>query len=422
MIMPLTALAQIGPQIPPSAGGQVPPTIPSSEAPSSNVFEFGLGMGATYDSHMFISALNGASSDIQYSVTPRFSLRKSVPRLLLNVSYSPGVEISQHGQYPNTFSNAFDGGLTYLLTDRTSFAAHQGYTISTNPFNSPGSPIGPLGQATFLPGYKLTSLISTANLSHQFSALDVIGIGGSFADSKYNNNRQGQPPINLIQSRIASGNMFYTHQTSPRNSIGFQYQGEALEFPQQNARTFTHTFSVLDMITFSPQIRLTLYGGPDYAITSNQVIFSFGGILIQIPLKQDSWSGAGGAVFSYAGERTALTGEFSRGISEGGGFLGAVSMTSGRMDLVERLTKTLDLKMNGTGAVSHLISGSSSTAPQLLNYGGGISFNRTLGRYTALRFFYQRNNQSASNFAAFFGNHDIGGISLDFHVLRPLGR
>lgn len=422
MILPLTALGQIGPQIPPSAGGQIPPTIPSSEAPSSNVFEFGLGMAATYDSHMFINSSGGTSSDIQYSVSPRFSLTKSLPRLLLNVSYSPGVEISEHRQYPSTFSNVFNGGITYLLTDRTSFTAHQGFTISTNPFNSPGSPIGPLSQATFLPGYKQTAILSTANLSHQFTAFDVVGIGGSFADSKYNNNRQGQAPINLIQSRIASGNFFYTHQTSPRNSLGFQYQGEALEFPQQNARTFTHTFSVLDMITISPQIKLTLYGGPDYAITSNQVIFSFLGFIIQIPLNRDSWSGAGGAVFSYAGERTAFTGEFSRGISEGGGFLGAVSMTSGRLDLVERLTKNLDLEMNGTGAVSNLISGSSSTAPQLLNYGGGIAFTRTLGRNLGLRFFYQRNNQSASNFAAFFGNHDTGGISLDFHILRPLGR
>lgn len=422
MIMPLTTLAQIGPQVPASAGGQVPPTVPSSEGPQSNVFEFGVGFGATYDSNLFINSKTGSSSDIRYSVFPRLSLIKTLPRLLLNLRYSPGVEISEHRLYQSLFSNNLDGGFTYTLTDRTAFTARQQYNISTNPFNSLGGPIGPLGQATFLPGYKETSLVSNANLSHQFSEFNTLGIGGFFADRKFENNRQGQPTTNLIQSRIASGNAFFTHQMSPKNTIGLQYQGQALEFPQQNARTFTHTFSILDTITFSSRSSLTLFGGPDYSLTSNQVVFSLGGIIIQIPLKKNSWSGAGGAIFTFRGVRTALTGEFSRGISEGGGLLGAVSATSGRLELVERLTKNWDIDMNGTGAVSSLISASSSATPQLLNYGGGASLKRALGRSVSLQFFYQRRNQSASNFGQSFGNHDSGGISLDIHFLRPFGR
>ena len=422
MTMPLTTLAQIGPQVPASAGGQVPATIPSSEAPQSNMFEIGVGLGATYDSNLFVNSSGGPSSDIRYSAVPRISFSKSLPRLLLNLRYSPGVEVSEHRLYQSLFSNNLDGGLTYLLTDRTSFSARQQYNISTNPFNSLGGPISPLGQATFLPGFKETSLISNANLSHQFSEFNTLGIGGYFADRKYENNRQGQPTTSLIQSRIASGNAFFTHEVSARNTIGFQYQGQALEFPQQNARTFTHSIAFLDVINFSSYASLTLYGGPDYSLTSNQVAFSLGNIIIQIPLKKNAWSGAGGAIFSYRGTRTAFKGEFSRGVSEGGGLLGAVSMTSGRLELVERLTKNWDISMNGTGAVSNLISASRSTAPQLRNYGGGASLGWTLGRYTGLKLFYERRNQSASNFSQSFGNHDVGGVSLDIHFMRPLGR
>lgn len=422
MIMPLTTEAQIGPQVPASAGGQVPATVPSSEAPQSNVFEFGLGFGATFDSNLFINSSVGSSTDIRYSVVPRFSLTKTLPRLLLNLRYSPGVEISEHRLYQSLFTNNLDGGLTYLPTGRTSFSARQQYSISTDPFNSLGGPIGPLGQATFLPGYKETSLISNANLNHQFNEFNTLGVGGFFADRKYENSRQGQPSTSLIQSRIASGNAFFTHQISPKNAIGLQYQGQALEFPQQNARTFTHTFSILDIITFSSRASLTLFGGPDYSLTSNQVVFSFGGIIIQIPLKKNSWSGAGGAIFTFQGVRTAFNGEFSRGISEGGGLLGAVSMTSGRVELVERLTKNWDMNMSGLGSVSSLISASSSASPQLRNYGGGASLSRKLGQNVSLQIFYQRRNQSASNFSQGFGNHDVGGISLDIHFLRPLGR
>ncbi|HKW88063.1 MAG TPA: hypothetical protein VJN21_04840 [Candidatus Acidoferrales bacterium] len=420
--MPLTTLAQFGPQIPASAGGQVPPTVPTSEAPASNVFEFGLSMGATYDSKLFVNSSTGSTSDIRYAVTPRFALTKSLPRLLLDLRYSPGLEVSEHRLYQSLFSNNFGGGITYTPTDRTAITARQQYNISTDPFNSLGGPIGPLGQSTFLPGFKETSLLSNATISHQFSQFNTLGIGGSFADRKYENSRQSQPTVNLIQSRIASGNAYFTHVNSPRNTIGLQYQGQALEFPQQNARTFIHAFSILDVITFSSHASLTLFGGPDYSLTSNQVEFSLGGIIIQIPLKKNSWSGAGGAIVSLRGERAAFTGEFSRGISEGGGLLGAVSMTSGRLDLVERLTKNWDIDMNGSGAESNLISASSSVTPQLLNYGGGASLRRALGRNVTFQFFYQRRNQSSSNFNGSFGNHNVGGASLDIHFLHPLGR
>lgn len=422
MIMPLTTSAQIGPQVPTSAGGQVPATIPTSEAPSNNAFEFGVNFGANYDSNIFINSNTGPSSDIRYGVTPRFAFTKSLPRIIFNLRYSPGVEVSEHRLYRSLFSNDLDGGFTYTPTDRTAFTARQQYNLSTNPFNSLGGTIGPLGQSTFLPGFKETSILSNANLTHQFSEFNTLGLGGSFADRKYDNQRQGQPTTSLIQSRIASGNAFFTHQNSPKNTIGLEYQGQALEFPQQNARTFTHAFSILDVITFSSHASLTLFGGPDYSLTSNQVVFSLGGIIIQIPLKKNSWSGAGGAIFSFEGARTAFKGEFSRGISEGGGLLGAVSSTSGQLQLVERLSRNWDWNMHGTGAVSTLISASTSSSPQLLNYGGGTSFSRTLGKNFSLQFFYERRNQSASNFSQSFGNHDIAGASLDIHFLQPLGR
>ncbi|HEV2488841.1 MAG TPA: hypothetical protein VGT03_03460 [Candidatus Acidoferrales bacterium] len=243
-----------------------------------------------------------------------------------------------------------------------------------------------------------------------------------FADRNYENARPNQPAVTLIRSRISSGNAYFTHVISPRNTVGVQYGAQALEFPQHNARTFTHSFNFLDVITFSSHSSLTLFAGPDYSLTSNQIVFSLGGIIISIPVTANTWSASGGAIYSLQGERTALQAQFSRHVSDGGGLIGAVYLTSGRIDIITRLTKNWDLDMNGIGAVNNLIAGTSSSNPQLLRYGAGAGFNRKLGENFSMRFFYDRMNQSASNVNEVLGNHNIGGISLDIHFLRPLGR
>jgi hypothetical protein len=421
-LTPSGARAQTSSPVPMSAGGPIPQAIPSSEAPQENEFEAGVETSAVYDSNVITSSQSGEHSDIRYSVTPRVSLSKALPRFTFDLMYSPGVEISEHHLYRSLFSNDFDGGFTYTPTDRTSFTARQGYDVSTDPFRGIGGPIGPLGQSTFLPNFKQTSLLSNANLSHRISEFSTLGIGGMFADRSFDNERPNEPTISLIRSRISIGNAFYTYQVSPRNEVGFQYQAQALEFPQQNARTFTHSMYYLDVITFSSHSNLTLFGGPDYSITSNQIVFSLGGIIIQIPIKKSGWSGSGGAIYTFQGDRTAFQGQFSRRVSEGGGLLGAVYLTSEYLQLAERLTKNWDLDLSGTGAVSSLITVSGSANPQLLRYGGGAGLSRTLGQDLSLSFFFRRENQSATNLNEILGNHNIAGVSLDFHILRPLGR
>src|SRR5690242_9727489 len=387
-LTPAGASGQTASPIPMSAGGQIPTVVPSSEARQPNTLEAGVELSASYDSNVFTSSATGAHSDIRYSVVPRVSLMKSLPRVSFDLKYAPGVEISQHRLYHSLFTNDADGGFIYTPTDRTSFSARQQYDVTTDPFRGLGGPIGPVGQSTFLPNFKQTAYLSNANLSHRFSEFNTLGIGGVFADRNYENTPPNQPTVSLIRSRIASGNAFFTHQISPRNTVGVQYSAQALEFPQHNARTFTHSFNFLDVITFSSRSSLTLFAGPDYSITSNQIVFSLGGIIISIPVKSNTWSASGGAIYSFQGERTAFQGQFSRHVSDGGGLLGAVYLSSGSVKIITRLTKNWDLDMNGTGAVNNLIAATGSSHPQLLRYGAGAGFSRKLGQNFSMRFFY----------------------------------
>lgn len=422
VLSPTSASGQTASPVPMSAAGGIASVVPSSEARQPNTFEAGVELSASYDSNVFTSSARGAHSDIRYSVLPRISLTKSLPRVSFDLKYSPGVEISEHRLYRSLFTNNADGGFIYTPTDWTSFSARQQYDVTTDPFRGLGGPVGALGQPSFLPNFKQTSYLSNASLSHRFSQFDTLGIGGVFADRNYENARPNQPTVTLIRSRIASGNAYFTHQLSPRNTVGIQYGAQALEFPQHNARTFTHSLNFLDVITFSSRSSLTLFAGPDYSLTSNQIVFSLGGIIISIPFKKNTWSASGGAVYSFQGERTAFQGQFSRHVSDGGGLLGAVYLSSGSVQILTRLTKNWDLDMHGTGAVENLIAANGSSNPQLLKYGAGAGFNRKLGQNFSMRFYYDRMNQSASNLNEILGNHNIGGVSLDIHFLRPLGR
>src|SRR5579864_6710234 len=169
LLSPAGASGQAASQAPVWAGGQLPAVVPSSEAREPNSIEAGVELSASYDSNVFTSFGTGAHSDIRYSVLPRISVAKSLPRVTFDLKYSPGVEISEHRLYRSTFTDDANGSFLYTPTDRTSFSARQLYDVTTDPFRGLGGPIGALGQPTFLPGFKETSVSSNATLSHRFS-------------------------------------------------------------------------------------------------------------------------------------------------------------------------------------------------------------------------------------------------------------
>jgi hypothetical protein len=425
LLLPMLSWAQAQPNspIPVSAGGPLPAAAPTSEPPLlTNVFGFGLELGSTFDSNEYPSITHPPESDIRYSVMPRFSLSRTFSRVAFNLEYDPGVDISEHRLYRTYFYNSVAGDVTYTPTERTTFTAQQKYVLTTDPLRGLGGPINSSGETTYLPGYLETGIQSFANLSHRFSDFDAVGVGGSFADTSYDTNQQGQPTVNLIRSRVSTGNIYYTHQNSAHNSVGAEYQAVALEFPAQNARTFTHSFLFLDTITFSPTSSLTLSAGPDYAITHNQVVESFFGIIITIPFELDTWSWTASGVYTHQWTRSSLQAQFARQVSNGGGLLSAVQANDGRVNLRVQVTKKWEFDMRGDGAVSNLISAASSTNSQIRLYSGQAGFNRKLSEKVSLDFYYRRTNQAATNLDYPVGNHNIAGVSLNFQFLRPIGR
>ncbi|HEV2304847.1 MAG TPA: hypothetical protein VGR93_04970 [Candidatus Acidoferrales bacterium] len=427
LALPATVRAQAGQAsstVPVLSSGQMPSATPAlSEAPP-NVLTLGLTARAHYDDNALVGAVP-RQWDMLYMVSPRIAFTETRPRLEWGLSYAPGVNFSQNLLHRNQFEQQFNGNFNWLVSPHGLLAAQEYYLVSTDPFSqlggavSPGPTVSP-NQGPYIPNIRRTMTLSNALYSYRFSERTSAGIGGDFLLSKYDNTPRSGPTTALIQTQRSSGKAYVSHQISARNSIGAQYSIQDLRFPRWNARTTTNTILIFDQVNLSPTSSLTIYGGPDHTNTFNQVQLSLGFIIITIPVKAQQWSGAGGVIYHWTGNRVGVSLDFTRGVSDGGGLVGAVELNSGRADISWRLSKRWSLMTSAGGDSETLLATSNDRS--LLTYRERVGLSQQITQKMAINWYYERLNQTGGfgNFPV--GNHDFVGASLTYSLMRPIGR
>lgn len=196
---------------------------------------------------------------------------------------------------------------------------------------------------------------------------------------------------------------------------------QVLRFPNQNARTTTHSFLVSEQLNFSPQSVLTIYGGPEYSLTSNQVVVNLGFVIITIPVQANQWNAAGGAIYSWTGQRMAVVVNYSRGISDGGGLVGAVSLNRGSITARSQLTQSWNLSVSGTAADDQLLA-VKNVNNEMLMYSASATLSRQLSRNLTMSMTYKRINETGALANFPIGNHDLAYGSVTYRFFKPLGR
>jgi hypothetical protein len=433
LLVPGSAMAQMGQgqtasNVPVFASGVMLPTVPGSEEMPTNVFQGKVTAGGNYDDNVFpYGNESGREWDVDYLVMPEFSFTETHPRLQWNLDYSPGIQISQRYLIRNTFAQRFVGNFIWQVSPHGTFSGEQDYSVTTNPFagvntTEPGPTIAP-NETIYVPNIRQTWLLTHLMYSYQSSAQTTMGVGGTYSLDRFDTTPESGPTSPLIHSQIASGEAFIARQLTPRNQLGFQYGLQVLKFQQTDARTTTHSFLIFDQMNFSDHSSLTLYGGPEYSLTFNQVALSLGFVVLSIPVQANEWSGSGGVMYNWTGDRLAASVNFSRRVSDGGAFIGAVELTTGQAELNWRLTRNWSLMSTIVGAENQLLAESSSTeGTELLTYSGRVGFRRELGQNLNMNWFYERLNETGSIYGFGVGNRDIIGASLEYSFLRPVGR
>lgn len=411
--------------VPVLASGQMPSSTPTANAELANTYTLGIMAGGHFDDNAVINA-RPREWDLGYTLFPLIAFTETRPRIEWSVKYSPGVDISQNLLYRNQFSQRLDGQFSWLTSPHGLLQGQEYYLVSSDPFaqlgsggTSPGPTVSP-NQGPFIPNVRRTETMTNALYSYRLSAHSSFGIGGNFLLSKFDNTPRKGPATALIDSQRASGEAYFNHQFSEREALGFQYGIQVLRFPRSNARTTTHTILVFDQITISPRSSFTIYGGPEYADTFNQVVLNLGFFVLTIPVKAQAWSGAGGVIYNWTGERLGLALDFTRGVSDGGGLVGAVEQNSGRAKISWKLNQRLTLSSALEGSSNTLLA--AKPTQELLTYSARAELSQQIARDLSVNWFYGRLNQTGG-FANFpVGNHDFAGATLTYSVLRPIGR
>jgi hypothetical protein len=430
LLAPSKVRGQFGsaqPNVPAVASGQMPTAIPGAEAGGSNNFSAMFEAGARYDDNAVLSSAR-KRSDIGYSLRSNVSLVQTLRRFDYGLSYSPGVDISQHGFFPDQFTNAFGGHFTWLVSKHSAFSAQENYVLSTDPFQqfgtqpfgtTPGPVVAP-NASVFLPNVRRTASLSQVQYSYQPRQHTTLGLSGNYTLSHYGGTSSTTNPT-LLGFQVASGQAYIAQQITPRNQLGVQYSGQVLKFQQVSARTTTHSFSVFDQIRLKQNMNLTLYAGPQYALISNQATLSLGFATVLIPIRENTLSWSGGAIFQITGRRGAMVLDYSRGVSDGGGITGAVELNAGSVLFNWKLSPNWSMRIDGAAADNQLLGVKTGTS-ELRTYSATLGLSRRIFSKISMDMFFERLNQSGTIIGLSSGNHDLAGVSLSYGFSRPIGR
>ncbi len=409
--------------VPILASGQMPATNPREDVELSNVFKGSISAGLFFDDNAAIGTVP-RQWNLNYSIMPSLDFEETRSRLDWGLTYAPGFVKSQNLSNRNLFSQNFGGHFIWLPSPHTTLSAQQNYIRSNNVFQqsvtSPGPTISP-NQTIFFPSLLRTSILSNAEFSYQFSEHSSIGVGGSFASQHFDTTPKSGPSTSLIHSQIASGNVYYSHQFSARNKLGVQYAAEVLRFPANNARTTTHTFLLFDEARLTPNTTLTVYGGPEYSLTFNQAVINLGFIVITIPLHANQWQAAGGVIYAWTGQRLAVSLDYTRRTSDGGGLAGAVKLNAGTARISWRLANRWSLVSTLAGADDTLLA-VQNAQNELRTYSARVGVEHQLSKNLAMEMSYGRLNETGGFSGLPIGNHDVAYGSITYSFMKPLGR
>jgi hypothetical protein len=395
--------------VPAPLGGLTQPLTSPSEGEPGTILTAGLGVEALYDDN--VAALDGSQiGHYQYSILPSIGLQRFDQETQWVLHYVGGVTFDQRALQDDLITHGGTADFRHDFSRRLATELREEYLVTNNPFAHIGTSqslpalTGPGELSSFVvpPTATRTASVSLASLSYQLGPYSGIGISGNLSMQRYRDViATSGIDGSLIDTRTVAGRAFYVDQISPHQRIGAEYQLQDLEFDGGLARAVDHTVFLFDEISLRNDMKLSLFAGPESSHIHNVLILNPNLSTSVVPALSDQLSWAGGIMYTWQGKHTGFSASGRRGVSDGGGFLGAVRLTTGQLEMERRITqrwiltlgtsysdgRALDASANGTGnrittveghvAAEHRITGNISVRGQYAHvdqpHGGDFS-------------------------------------------------
>ena len=301
----------------------------------------GIGAGFSYSNYSY-STLAQADNYWLFHVAPSIKIQEFRPNLSWNVSYAGGYQYYSQSSGPvnannNLFSQQAAAGFLWQMARRWQLAGNDNFTYSANPFDSylttPGTPtMNNPNPVSYYPLSQYTVNFGTMTLTDQLSKVDTLSFNGTAnlrRTSAYDL-LTTVPFYNLISY---GGRTSYSHQFSPRLSLGAGYDFNSLDFGKGQQRSGIQTISMTVDYLIRPNMTISGWVGPEYTSTKTVVAIPVLGQIQYFISYSSLWSTSAGANFAWHGLRDSVNAGFSRQVSDGGGILATVQSNVGEWQL-----------------------------------------------------------------------------------------
>ena len=352
------------PVLPDPLGG-FSPTLTLGETPTqtAKVLDGSIGINGLYSDNAF-TANPLALGDHRYSILPALGFRSVGPQTQWILNYAGGVTVDP--QLPNSTqqTHRVKADLKQEFTRRLAAEIRQDYTLTNYPFTQIGAGqalptvAGPGELSPFVVPSPVTQIasITNANLTYMLSQRSAAGVSGGFLLRHFRDAQSASPSVaSLIDTTNTAGRAFYFRQVSPHQTVGAEYQLQDLRFEGGRARTVDQVLFLFDGISFTPNMTLSLYAGPEHTGNNNIAVLEPGLSMPILPSLQRQWSAGGGVAYAWRGKTNGLRLSAERGVSDGGAWLGAVRLNTASLavqkSLNARWSANLDLTYSDGRAI-----------------------------------------------------------------------
>ncbi len=410
------------PLTPPSfLTGDRPSLTFTSEVEANNLISGGLQFAGTYDDNVFPIG-SSRQSDLSYLVAPSLELRRSTARWQSRMAFYPGFTVQQKYGERNQSAYNLDFDTTLQASPHVAVRVRDYFDRATSLFAglldnslSPGFDPARVGnQVGITPLATHTGNNSAADVNYRFGKNSVMGVGATYYFENYGDAGASSPA--LVDTRSFSAGSFYAHQLDNQQWAGASYNFQRLNF-EPGSRTTVQRFLLFYAVPVAQQVTLSLWGGPQYTTSG----FS-GGTAASVA---SPWSGAGGVSLAWQGQRTSLSAEFNREISDGGGLAQAVTLQQVNAEVRRRLSQrwTMNLGMS-YGDSDPLLSQAGSGYGRVRTLSVMAGLERVVNNHLRILMQYGRDRQEYDKAVRVLPNtnRNRAWATVSYTFTRPLGR
>jgi len=316
--------------VPVTMNGQTGTQAFVSETILDRYLSGGVSVVGIYSDNALLSN-SGQISNFSYMAQPHLTWSESTPRLKWNLGMSAGFLESNHLPNENQGAEGVNLNATWRLTEHASVRLADTFSNTTGLFASipsaePESGIGVVQQSNHSlivpPGQRVLSNQSLAELTDQAGLNTVIGVRGTYGLLDYPESSQSTQFGTLYDTRTYSAEAFYNWKFSAKQWLGVTARGQRFETLPSLFTTDVGGLLLYYSYTAGPRLTVTLFGGPEYAGTSQTA---------SAPAAQSGahgslWGSSEGATLDWAGARTSASLTFSRQLNDGGGLAAPVNL------------------------------------------------------------------------------------------------